>query len=182
MPPLIPILRPLPGADRAPAPVPPRSPHPRHGRPVGSQAYQWFALFKQCFDATLSPFKYRLCPFDTITQDGRRLGQYAGWKRQQPVLASGAAPAADELWMTFEDGEPCNGTPRRASVRFLCGGADKLETMSEPSMCVYEGTFVTPSACSTDTLRSQHEELAAAAAAAGLPYTPSATLRSLLSL
>ena len=48
--------------------------------------------------------------------------------------------------------------------------------------CVYEATFQTPSVCSTRGLRAQHEALAAAAAAAGLPYAPSDALKKLLGL
>lgn len=152
---------------------------------------QWYALHKQCYTASLSPFKYRLCPFDTFTQDGRTLGRYVGWQQQQQhtVSAAGGAGSAaasaggeHERMMLFGDGEACNGVPRKASVRFSCGAEDALQAVSEPSMCVYEATFATPSACATDDLRAKHEELSKAAAEAGLPYEPSATLRGLLGL
>lgn len=166
---------------------------------------QWFALHGECFSASIGSFKYNLCPFGTFTQDGRSLGRYAGWTKpeppqpelqqeqqqeQQAVSATGgvapvvpsASSATEVRRMRFEQGEPCNGTPRRASVLFICGEDDKLEHVSEPSTCVYEARFATPSACDNVELRAKHERLAAAAEAAGLPYEPSAVLRELLGL
>ena len=166
---------------------------------------QWFALHGECFSASIGSFKYNLCPFGAFTQDGRSLGRYAGWTKpeppqpelqqeqqqeQQAVSATGgvapvepsASSATEVRRMRFEQGEPCNGTPRRASVLFVCGEVDKLEHVSEPSTCVYEARFATPSACDNVELRAKHERLAAAAEAAGLPYAPSAVLRELLGL
>ena len=164
---------------------------------------QWFALHSECFSASIGSFKYSLCPFGTFTQDGRSLGRYAGWTKletpqqgqqeqqaQQAVSATGgvapvepsASSATEPRRMRFEQGEPCNGTPRRASVLFVCGEDDKLEHVNEPSTCVYEARFATPSACDNVELREKHERLAAAAEAAGLPYEPSAVLRELLGL
>lgn len=161
---------------------------------------QWFALHSECFSASIGSFKYSLCPFGTFTQDGRSLGRYAGWTKleppqqeqqeQQAVSATGgvapvepsASSATEPRRMRFEQGEPCNGTPRRASVLFVCGEDDKLEHVNEPSTCVYEARFATPSACDNVELRAKHERLAAAAEAAGLPYEPSAVLRELLGL
>ena len=97
-------------------------------------------------------------------------------------MVPSASSATEVRRMRFEQGEPCNGTPRRASVLFVCGEVDKLEHVSEPSTCVYEARFATPSACDNVELRAKHERLAAAAEAAGLPYEPSAVLRELLGL
>ena len=86
--------------------------------------------------------------------------------------------------MAFGDGdsEGCGGTPRKAHVAFRCGESDELLAVSEPATCVYAATFATPSACTTEAVRKAHEELAAAAAAAGLPYEPDEAVRTLLAL
>lgn len=158
------------------------------------QSQQWYALHRRCYATALTPFKYNLCPFDKFTQDGRTLGSYAGWadskqQRQQAAVGAAGGAAADvggsdaaAPRMLFEDGEPCNGVPRQASVTFVCGNDDRLEAVTEPRTCVYEARFATPSACSSTDLRAQHEALAAAAEEAGLPYEPSPALRDILGL
>mmetsp|Transcript_39682 Transcript_39682/g.79310 ORF Transcript_39682/g.79310 Transcript_39682/m.79310 type:complete len:86 (-) Transcript_39682:290-547(-) len=84
------------------------------------------------------------------------------------------------MTMLYEGGEPCDGTPRRARIEVECGEEDVLHSVSEPSVCVYLAHFRSPSACSTETLRTQHLALEQAASKAGLPYTPSETLLKLL--
>ena len=119
-------------------------------------------------------FEYRLCPYDAFTQDGRSLGGYKGW--------SDAAGEGGGRTMVFDGGEECDGTPRKASVTFECGEEDKLLETTEPSTCVYSARFSTPSACSTVSVREQHDALAAAAKEAGLPYEPDEAVSKLLAL
>ena len=61
-----------------------------------------------------------------------------------------------------------------------CAPADKLVSVSEPSTCVYEAVFFTPSACETETLQRKHEALQQAASAAGLPYDAGDGVRRIL--
>ena len=150
------------------------------------EAFEWAALHAECYELTERTFKYKLCPFRTFTQDGRSLGVYASWQQQQQqavVTAAGAteSPASGRT-MLFDNGEACDTVPRRASVAFECGEHDQLVTVEEPSKCVYTATFRTPSACSTEALRAQHEALDVAAKAAGLPYEPSEALKGLLGI
>lgn len=145
-------------------------------------SFEWFALHGKCFSHRQGTFDYKLCPFGTFSQDGRILGTYAGWRQQQAVDAAGQQVTTATAVMDFEGGEECDGTPRRASVRFTCAEADSLLKVEEPTTCVYHAAFATPSACSVNSLREQHEALAAAAADAGLEYAPSESLRGLLRL
>ena len=144
-------------------------------------AHEWHALHAQCYTARHGSFQYRLCPFDTFTQDGRSLGTYQGWKARDGA-AGGEEMHAME--MSFGDGESCDGTgtPRTARVAFKCGEEDELLSVEEPATCAYAATFSSPSACSTEVVRERHSALAAAAAAAGLPYEPDAAVKTLLGL
>lgn len=150
-------------------------------------SHEWLALHTMCYttDVAQTTFAYNLCPFATFTQDGRSLGKYAGWA-DAPVPALVAARDGGRephgRYMAFDGGEDCNGTPRKAAVYFECGEEDSLQSVSEPSVCAYEAWFSSPSACTIDGLLRKHEALQAAAAEAGLPYVPSAVLRSLLGL
>ena len=94
--------------------------------------------------------------------------------------AQGVLPALRA--MAFNGGDLCDGTPRSAKVYFECGDEDRLVTVSEPATCVYAARFETPSACSAASVASLHEELQAAAAAAGLPYEPDPAVKQLLKL
>ena len=139
--------------------------------------FEWFALYDSCYTARHGSFEYRLCPFDTFSQDGRSLGKYTGWAQQ------GAGDARERtMEMMFANGESCGATPRSARVSFTCGEEDKLLTVEEPSTCTYTATFRTPSACSTELVRKLHLELAAAAAGQGLPYEPDQTVKTVLGL
>jgi len=145
-------------------------------------SHEWHALHSNCFTARHGAFEYRLCPFDTFTQDGRRLGKYQGWVPRPRPADDGAPTDGHAFEMAFGDGEPCDGAPRKARVAFQCGEEDKLLRVEEPSVCEYAATFSTPSACSTAAVRVLHSELAAAAAAAGLPYEPDQAVKELLGL
>ena len=82
--------------------------------------------------------------------------------------------------MAFHEGEECPVGPRNSTVVFECGPEDKLLSVSEPSVCVYEGLFSTPSVCQPADLRKKHEELLEAAAAAGLTYEIGQTTKEIL--
>ena len=159
-------------------------------------AHEWHALHSQCYTAKHGAFEYRLCPFDTFAQDGRSLGKYEGWRQVQPwekpvdgrvAKAPLTAREADSIGMhpremVFGDGEMCADKPRSARVLFKCADEDGLLGVVEPETCAYVAIFGTPSACTTDSVRAAHAELAAAAAAAGLPYEPDAAVKTLLGL
>ena len=50
--------------------------------------------------------------------------------------------------MRFTGGERCwNGPARSMTVKLECGVANELKDISEPSVCEYTGTLVTPAAC-----------------------------------
>ena len=149
--------------------------------------FEWFALYDSCYTARHGSFEYRLCPFDTFTQDGRSLGKYVGWAQRDATddRSGGAGDGRERtMEMLFANGEAsgCGATPRAARVSFTCGEEDELLTVEEPSTCTYTATFRTPSACSTDGVRKLHLELAAAAAGQGLPYEPDQTVKTVLGL
>lgn len=103
------------------------------------EAQEWHALHSQCYTADKEgggSFAYSLCPFGAFTQDGRKLGDYAGWA----VMGEEALDAARRVghepyarYMRFEKGEDCDGTPRKAAVHFECGEEDQLLEVTEPS-------------------------------------------------
>ena len=148
------------------------------------ESQEWFALYGNCYTARKDTFEYRFCPFDAFQQDGRSLGSFKGWSQPGAVGGGdgGGGGGGAGAVMVFDGGEECDGTPRRASVRFECGEEDELMETTEPSTCVYEASFVTPSACSTQQVREMHAALSAAAQEAGLPYEPDDAVKTLLAL
>ena len=142
-------------------------------------AHEWHALHDNCYTTRHGGFEYRLCPFDSFTQDGRSLGKYEGWS---PRAADNGEKHVHTMEMAFGQGEVCGDSPRRARVAFECGEEDELLAVSEPSTCEYAATFSSPSACTVETVRQLHDELAAAAAAAGLPYEPHEVVQEALGL
>ena len=68
------------------------------------------------------------------------------------------------------------------SAGFKCADEDGLLGVVKPETCAYVAIFGSASAYTTDSVRAAHAELAAAAAAAGLPYEPDAAVKTLLGL
>ena len=54
------------------------------------------------------------------------------------------------LIMPGGSGSGCpNNQQRRAEVHFVCGVADEITYVQEPSTCIYRFDFTTPAACQT---------------------------------
>ncbi|KAL1499667.1 hypothetical protein AB1Y20_011864 [Prymnesium parvum] len=151
--------------------------------PDMGEEQEWFALFGQCYDSPPSGlFQYKFCPFNNFLQDGHLLGNYSGWTEIPPDARTRDGQVLYGRAMAFTNGALCMGEPRNATVLMTCGQEDKLLSVSEPTTCVYEGLFSSPSACEIEALRAKHTQLEEAARAAGLPYEPSENLRDLLGL
>lgn len=55
--------------------------------------------------------------------------------------------------MRYKDGLRCwSGPSRSTTVTLECGPRAEITSVSEPEMCSYALTFVTPAACSYDDL------------------------------
>lgn len=126
------------------------------GVDAATSAQAYAALAGRCFNATIEPYVYSMCPFGAAKQDpgGVSLGHNKGLgdtlQAGQPVLL-------------FEGGAGCwNGPARSLRVELACGAKDALSRVEEPNRCAYEARFETPAACSA----AEAEKLAAAADAA----------------
>lgn len=71
--------------------------------------------------------------------------------------------------MRFEGGAHCwNGPPRSLTVAVVCGPADALSAVAEPSRCEYTAELATPAACGEgDAAEAGAAVTAARAVAAG---------------
>ena len=135
-------------------------------------AHEWAHLHGRCFelktDLAVGKFTFKLCPFGRFTQDSILLGTYEGWGAMPDGVVDEARSREKLIYeqevMAFGDGDPCDGTPRRALVYFECGEHDALVSVVEPATCVYAAWFSTPSACDSEELRRRQEALTAMAA------------------
>jgi len=109
---------------------------------------EYYALSKKCYKYISPTYVYELCPYHKATQDD---GQ-----KPDPVKLGkdGVLDLSDKnkpkLIMSGGDGSGCpNNQGRRAEVHFVCGVADEITYVQEPSTCIYRFDFTTPAACST---------------------------------
>jgi hypothetical protein len=101
----------------------------------------YYADSEPCLSTKTGEFTYELCPMEKASQGGTSLGTWQGWRK----LPSGEN---DYSVMEYKDGHRCwNGPARSLSVTLVCGESEKLTTVREPSMCVYEMNYITPRAC-----------------------------------
>ena len=97
------------------------------------------SLVGKCFSAQVEHYTYRVCPFDTATQEpgSTSLGTWAGFVEGSDYTAA-----------TFTGGMACwNGPPRSLRLEMRCGPESQLVGVDEPDRCEYRGDFVTPAAC-----------------------------------
>ena len=105
-----------------------------------------FALNGRCFDSLLGTTSYQVCPFQNVTQhqgsgETFTLGMWHGWKDH----------AADSLEMEYQRGSRCwQGPLREARVKLVCGVANQVLSVYEPSVCTYYLTFSTPAVCQSE--------------------------------
>merc|ERR1712037_277735 len=106
----------------------------------GFRALAW--LLDECLDLREGTSLYRVCFFRNATQDteseqGLHLGRWIGWDFSDVI------PRA-----RFDRGKPCeDGTRRKLTVSFRCGGVVALHRLTEPNKCVYEMEALHPGAC-----------------------------------
>jgi hypothetical protein len=97
------------------------------------------SLVGKCYSAQVEHYTYRVCPFDTATQEpgSTSLGTWAGFVEGSDYSAA-----------TFTGGLACwNGPPRSLRLEMRCGPESALLGVDEPNRCEYRGDFVTPAAC-----------------------------------
>ncbi|CAE7838867.1 Prkcsh [Symbiodinium sp. CCMP2592] len=103
---------------------------------LAAGAHAAYQSLNECGTAQLGQYNYKICPFGEATQGHVRLGRWKGW-------ASNARHVG-----LFENGERCfSGIVRSLRVQFECGERHVVETVREPSQCVYEATMTHPAAC-----------------------------------
>ncbi|CAE7772982.1 unnamed protein product [Symbiodinium microadriaticum] len=103
---------------------------------LAAGAHAAYQSLNECGTAQLGQYNYKICPFGEATQGHVRLGRWKGW-------ASDARHVG-----LFDNGERCfSGIVRSLRVQFECGEKHVVETVREPSQCVYEATMTHPAAC-----------------------------------
>lgn len=110
-----------------------------------------YRLAGKCFNFVESTYKYEFCPFHNITQHEQsfRWNAYSGilgiwheWEIENNTFSG--------MWM--REGDSCGAKSRQTKVLLVCGKANKLAKVSEPSTCVYSMTFETPLVCHPHSL------------------------------
>lgn len=113
------------------------------------------ALSRKCFKYDAPGYTYEFCPFDRVSQKsgGVEVAALGSWR--------------DDSWvdgkfeqMRYADGARCwNGPARSTTVSLVCGPRAEITSVTEPEMCAYALSFVTPAACSYDDLRALEASL-----------------------
>lgn len=119
----------------------------------------YFAMRDVCYTLDLKQYTYEVCPFKEAKQKEKTgaatsLGRWAG-------LGQRAQKAdAPTTTLNFEKGAHCwQGPARSATVLLLCGAAQQLTSVEEPSKCVYELTLETPLACHAEEIAQLQSRL-----------------------
>lgn len=105
----------------------------------------FYKLSSECFEYDAHEYKYKLCPFKSVSQQAFPsapidLGKSPIWKIK--------LPGHFVLKMDKGDSSRCPmGKPRNTVVTFICGLTDKIVKVSEEEKCSYSMKFSTPAAC-----------------------------------
>ncbi|KDD75177.1 subunit beta of glucosidase II-like protein [Helicosporidium sp. ATCC 50920] len=114
----------------------------------------WAALAGRCFSATVDKYTYEVCPFDRATQK-EGTGSHVSLGRHASLDLS-----IDPGALVFHKGQHCwSGPDRSMRVRLVCGPAEKLRDVQEPSRCEYASALETPLACTDAALQRLEAEL-----------------------
>ncbi|KAL4218365.1 hypothetical protein ACF0H5_023102 [Mactra antiquata] len=105
----------------------------------------FYKLSLECFEFDSVEYKYKLCPFHSVTQQAfpnppTDIGKVPVWKVKLPGHYA--------LKMDKGDASRCPyGKTRSTVINFICGLTDKIIKVSEEEKCTYSIRFSTPAAC-----------------------------------
>lgn len=94
-----------------------------------------------CVKQKLGQYEYELCHFDKVVQYEHdsaiaTLGTWSGWE------------TGNRDKMVFKNGDHCwNGPSRSIKIFLSCGENEQIVSVDEPSRCVYNMQFNTPTSC-----------------------------------
>ncbi|CAG5094177.1 Oidioi.mRNA.OKI2018_I69.XSR.g13317.t1.cds [Oikopleura dioica] len=107
---------------------------------------EFYKLSQICLTYRSPSYVYKLCPYSEASQDD-------GMKANPLTLGKGGVlnlsdPNSPKLLMPNGKGDGCpSGISRSVEVNFVCGVADEISYVSEPSTCLYRFDLTTPAAC-----------------------------------
>lgn len=109
----------------------------------------YIPIAESCVEGDQDKYTYKLCPYGDAHQiDGTHktlIGRFMSF---------------DGETMKFENGDSCwQGPSRSIKVKVVCGSIDKVEKISEPSRCTYEGILKTPAACTPNYVTELEEDI-----------------------
>ena len=117
-----------------------------------------FASFVgQCFTYNHNQYVYEMCPYESAKQkegaSSTSLGQWDGVKQR--------TEGSDTVQtLSFTNGQHCwQGPARSLTVVLRCGVENVIRSVEEPSRCVYEMDFSTPTVCDMEWARRLQREL-----------------------
>jgi len=104
-------------------------------------------LYNVNIQGDFGEYTYYFVPFVDARQSHTSLGTFSSWKTPYSV-------------MSYTGGVHCWGGPdRTVEVTLVCGVANKVLEVREPSKCTYTMTVKTPFACTPDTLQKLRAKL-----------------------
>ena len=115
------------------------------------------SLAGQCFTYNHNQYTYEMCPYGNAHQkegaSSTSLGQWDGIKQRQE--ADDSVPT-----LSFTNGQHCwQGPARSLTAVMRCGVENVIRSVEEPSRCVYEMEFFTPTVCDMERARRLQKEL-----------------------
>jgi len=118
---------------------------------------EFFTLSRKCFKYDAPDYTYEFCPFDHVSQKkgGVEIAALGSWQNSDGWVA-----VSKYTQMKYSHGMRCWSGPDRSTVVTLkCGARSEVTSVSEPEMCSYALTFVTPAACTDEHLANLEQLL-----------------------
>jgi hypothetical protein len=116
------------------------------------------AMKKECSSVYHRSYTYKVCPFNTATQDNTHLGTYASY------TIGNNNKGEPEVWLKYRNGAYCHASrkSREIDIRLECSDEMKpyLTDIDEPEVCIYTAVLHTHIACiDKNTHIQEHGEL-----------------------
>ena len=108
----------------------------------------FLSIQDECVEQAFDKYKYQLCFFKDMRQDGTVIGKWNGWNNT----------AYDRMY--YDNGQKCwNGPKRSADISLSCGAETAILQVDEVATCVYAVHVATPLLCTPQLVQEATTEL-----------------------
>ena len=113
----------------------------------------------KCFSYRQKEYNYDICMFKEAKQESTSIGKYQKFEILPTPQLDIDRPdginidygnSKESVYLIYDDGEICYGTqrPRSIKIKLECSGEEeKISEISEPEICTYTATLLTPLGC-----------------------------------